>query len=398
MFKGDYLMAGWVYAITNESQPGMVKIGYTENEDPQNRADGLNHTGCPTPYLVDYAVETNNPHSKEKRIHKTLKTLNIKFNNKGYKKEGREWFKCSLDDAIYAIKKEVGDDIIREDFRRVSREETEREYRQKIEKSKLAKKLRNERTEKKEAINKKYDEILHNISDPGKFWGYWLASSLGAYIVLAASNVDETASIFIGCTAGMIIAINWQSYIEDSKKKSQDYISIQKKRESEIDVLCISSSSTITKTSTLHNPSPSRTKYINKPYRLPDTDKKTPKIEKENDNGMFIIYLFIGIIFFVSVIIIASSSNKSTKSTSVTYNKKTERSVSSMTNANYNYRNTKNYDTDDTYVNSFNNKETKKQRQPIKRKARTSKTGIDLRHCLELPTNKDIILCFEKNR
>ena len=53
-------MKGWVYVISNISMQGIVKVGYS-TKDPELRAEELNHTGAPHPYLVDYDMLVENP-------------------------------------------------------------------------------------------------------------------------------------------------------------------------------------------------------------------------------------------------------------------------------------------------------------------------------------------------
>jgi hypothetical protein len=56
-------MHGWVYVISNESMPGVVKVGYSF-KDPKERADEPANTGAPTPYLVDYALFVEDPYAR----------------------------------------------------------------------------------------------------------------------------------------------------------------------------------------------------------------------------------------------------------------------------------------------------------------------------------------------
>jgi len=86
-------MRGWVYIITNKSMPGLVKIGYS-TKDPKLRAEELNHTGSPHPYTAVYDALVMHPYQIEQQVHKLLID----------KKEGKEWFRCSISEAISAIK------------------------------------------------------------------------------------------------------------------------------------------------------------------------------------------------------------------------------------------------------------------------------------------------------
>ena len=83
--------------------PGLLKIGYTK-KDPKIRAYGLYNSGNPHPYIVDYEILIDNPYIIEQKIHRELSS----------KREGKEWFRCSIEDAIAAFKTVAGNQIIHE--------------------------------------------------------------------------------------------------------------------------------------------------------------------------------------------------------------------------------------------------------------------------------------------
>jgi hypothetical protein len=88
---------GWVYIISNKAMPGLIKVGYSL-KDPALRANELDNPGAPHPYAVEYEVLVYNPLEIEQRTHKELKDF----------REAKEWFRCSLDDAVTAIRKVIG--------------------------------------------------------------------------------------------------------------------------------------------------------------------------------------------------------------------------------------------------------------------------------------------------
>lgn len=85
-------LRGWVYVITNEAMPGLVKIGYSM-KDPWLRASELANTGAPHPYKVAYDALAFDPRDIEQAAHQRLNAL----------QSGKEWFRCSIEDAISAI-------------------------------------------------------------------------------------------------------------------------------------------------------------------------------------------------------------------------------------------------------------------------------------------------------
>ena len=89
-------MSGWVYLITNEAMPGLVKIGRTV-KDPYVRAKELSHTGSPKKYHVEYAIERNDYVNFEKQLHKY-------FNEH---RAGKEWFRVDLLEVVKYIESTV---------------------------------------------------------------------------------------------------------------------------------------------------------------------------------------------------------------------------------------------------------------------------------------------------
>jgi len=83
---------GWVYVITNRAMPQLVKVGFS-TKDPHLRAKELGSTGTPHPYLVAYDVLVYAPRNLERRVHERL----------AHMREGKEWFRCSVAQAIAAI-------------------------------------------------------------------------------------------------------------------------------------------------------------------------------------------------------------------------------------------------------------------------------------------------------
>jgi len=85
-------MKGYVYIISNKAMPGIFKIGFTL-KDPALRAQQLNSTGTPHPFVVDYEILVDEPHDLEQRVHKILQEFN----------ENKEWFRCSFSQAVQVI-------------------------------------------------------------------------------------------------------------------------------------------------------------------------------------------------------------------------------------------------------------------------------------------------------
>jgi hypothetical protein len=85
-------MRGWVYVISNSAMPGLVKVGFS-TKDPNSRAEELDHTGSPQPYIVEYDMLIDEPRDIEQETHKRLSSYSA----------GKEWFRCSVQEAVSAI-------------------------------------------------------------------------------------------------------------------------------------------------------------------------------------------------------------------------------------------------------------------------------------------------------
>jgi hypothetical protein len=84
-------MKGYVYVLTNESMPGIVKIGRT-TRDVSRRAEELWQSGVPTPFKVHGFVLSPNCHELEATVHGSLAGHRVH--------PGREFFRCDADRVV----------------------------------------------------------------------------------------------------------------------------------------------------------------------------------------------------------------------------------------------------------------------------------------------------------
>lgn len=84
---------GWVYVMTNQAMPGLVKVGFS-TKDPQLRAKELDGTALPHPFIVAYDALLEEPRQVEMGVHREL----------GRHREAKEFFRVSVDEAIHAVK------------------------------------------------------------------------------------------------------------------------------------------------------------------------------------------------------------------------------------------------------------------------------------------------------
>ncbi|WP_299996901.1 GIY-YIG nuclease family protein [uncultured Cedecea sp.] len=86
----EFRLNGRVYILSNESMPGIYKVGMT-TVSPEARAKELSApTGVPTPFKVEASYHCDDPSYSEKEIHDYLSEYRV--NN------SREFFKHSLED------------------------------------------------------------------------------------------------------------------------------------------------------------------------------------------------------------------------------------------------------------------------------------------------------------
>tara|TARA_B100001564_G_scaffold342249_1_gene337699 strand:- start:229 stop:702 length:474 start_codon:yes stop_codon:yes gene_type:complete len=92
--KGDG--DSWVYVLSNESQPGMYKIGYTSHDDINKRVKQLSRsTSVATPFQLEWAFRCFNAERLEGEVHKMLQGHRIS--------KDREFFAISLNEAKETI-------------------------------------------------------------------------------------------------------------------------------------------------------------------------------------------------------------------------------------------------------------------------------------------------------
>ena len=89
--KGDQ----WVYVLENDSQPGLLKIGYTKLTPDERAKQISNATGVPLPYKVAWAYRCFNGELLEGEVHHALRKYRV--NNQ------REFFQIGLDEVIETI-------------------------------------------------------------------------------------------------------------------------------------------------------------------------------------------------------------------------------------------------------------------------------------------------------
>ena len=85
----------WVYILSNPTQPGLLKIGYTKKL-PEERAKQISSaTGVALPYKVEWAYQCFNGEMVEREGHHKLKAQRVN--------SSKEFFQISLEEAKETI-------------------------------------------------------------------------------------------------------------------------------------------------------------------------------------------------------------------------------------------------------------------------------------------------------
>lgn len=85
---------GYVYILSNESFPGLLKIGASKIGG-HRRAEELYSAGLPSPFILEFEIFCNNAFAAEAIVHNVL--LECRHNDK------REFFKIELEAAIIEV-------------------------------------------------------------------------------------------------------------------------------------------------------------------------------------------------------------------------------------------------------------------------------------------------------
>ena len=87
----------YVYVLSNDTMPGLVKIGYTKN-DPTHRAKQINAaTGVAMDFNVEWAYPCFNGFELEQEVHSYLDSFRLNKN--------REFFRMSVEEAKSVVER-----------------------------------------------------------------------------------------------------------------------------------------------------------------------------------------------------------------------------------------------------------------------------------------------------
>lgn len=229
-------MKGWVYVISNKAMPDLVKVGYSAR-DPELRAAELNNTGAPHPYLVEFELLIEEPYTLEQETHKLLSS----------KREAKEWFRCSPEEAVAAIKQLAGNRTINETYRRAERAKAEALHHQELQERET--KLRQQQAEQEienrlvaeeSVVRQKYQQHFESRFPLRPFWNYWLGGSIVALIAISMMLPKATAggALIVTAIGGAILGVFLRSYFEKKEqKRSTKDLALERQRDAELDAV-----------------------------------------------------------------------------------------------------------------------------------------------------------------
>ena len=137
-------MKGYVYVMSNPSMPDLLKIGFS-SKDPKERAAELSKdTSVPKPFVLEYEAHVENPKGYEQSVHKRLQQ---KRPNKS-----REFFECSIEEAVIAIKEATGLELIYDEYHKAKREQIEESLKRAREANVVAEKRQNREIEARDLL------------------------------------------------------------------------------------------------------------------------------------------------------------------------------------------------------------------------------------------------------
>ncbi|MBI3357894.1 MAG: GIY-YIG nuclease family protein, partial [Nitrospirae bacterium] len=203
----------------------LIKVGHS-TKDPELRARELDNTGAPHSYIVEYEMLIEDPSRIEQEAHKALSSV----------RENKEWFRCSCENAIATIQRVAGGRAINESFKRADRERAEK-IRKDQEKEELHEKLVNQQIKKQElAVQAEYKDILAAQFTENPFWPYWIACSIGVFLLIGAVSpkTSDSAGAIAAGIFGAVIAFFTKEFHESRRMKSSEYRALEQQQESKL--------------------------------------------------------------------------------------------------------------------------------------------------------------------
>ncbi|RQZ74559.1 GIY-YIG nuclease family protein [Burkholderia glumae] len=218
--------------------PGLVKIGYTTST-PEQRAKQLDGTHSPHPLVIEYSVQVFDARAVERAAHKRLRS----------RREGKEWFRCSRDEAINAIRRSVGQ-VAKNEFSRIKQEkQREATIAAAATTAEVQRRLKADEDHKaglRSAAEAKYRPMLEQAGNSPGYLTWWSGVSIVACIGLAAATHLTDAGIFIGGPIfALLPALVLKEWADNRMRSKPLYTSAMAHQQAELDEINRSPAKTI---------------------------------------------------------------------------------------------------------------------------------------------------------
>ncbi|MGF6575186.1 hypothetical protein ABH945_007315 [Paraburkholderia sp. GAS333] len=222
-------MEGYVYVMSNKAMPGLVKVGYTTNT-PAERAAQLNGTHSPHPVEVESCIQVSDPRAIERAAHQHLRAHH----------EGKEWFRCSLEVAIAAVKRSAGE-VAKNEFSRADEEKRQAAARAEIGAMAQAQRRMQAEEDRKTALRREVDAKFEPRLAVGigpsfmKVWGW---CCLASFVGLGFLNSATFGGVlFGGGLLGAMLAFVVKGLLGDRAAKTPEYRAAAAERQQALDAI-----------------------------------------------------------------------------------------------------------------------------------------------------------------
>ena len=101
---------GFIYVASNESMPGLLKIGRSKNH-PEQRMQELAGTGVPTPFLLAYLAMVEDHEASELQLHQLFSESRVNQNREFFRLD--TWVAMrKIREVLSPLYEEVDDDLV----------------------------------------------------------------------------------------------------------------------------------------------------------------------------------------------------------------------------------------------------------------------------------------------
>lgn len=221
-------MEGYVYVMSNKAMPGLVKVGFTTGT-PDERAAQLNGTHSPHPVVVEYSTHVPDARAVEREAHLRLRKH----------REGKEWFRCSRELAINAIKRAAGD-LARNEFSRVEQERQQAAYQEQAHQQREAERQARAEEQRKIGlrmeVERRYAPRLAKLFP--SFGKVYVWSCVASWVGIACfPNATFFGGLVGGALIALIVAFVAHGILDSRAAKSPAYLALAAERQRVLDAI-----------------------------------------------------------------------------------------------------------------------------------------------------------------